>query len=117
MPDPPFSFKVELQTSDPSVLVDLFGTELPALGAARSLGEDVTASIEDVQIHHGLMETSILVNFAVTVITGVTTKVIGDLLSDLLKRRKVKLAIDGKQVDSRNAAAIASAIKAPSDVG
>ena len=92
---------VTLETSDPTLLVEVFGTELPAVGSRVDLGPRIAAaSVKETRVHHGAIDTSIIVNLVVSVTTGVTTKVLGDVLSDLVKRRRGRITVDGVPVST-----------------
>ena len=104
------SFRVEMQTTDPRVLVDFFDIEMPAPHTTATLDDGLTADIQDVRVNHGLVETAVIVNFVITVASGVATKVVSDLLLERLRGRNVRLRIDDKPIDTVTSATIKSAI-------
>ena len=108
-------FNINLKTSDPSVLVNLFGVELPTEGTENSLAHGVTIKAQHVEVQHGLVETSVIVSCVVQVIAGIATKVIGDLLVDLLKDRKAKLAINDRHIDNLTTPLVVSAMEGGAD--
>lgn len=103
-------YNIVFKTSDPSILVNLFGKELPAEGAEISIDPDVTIKVQSVNVQHGLVDTSIIVNFVLQIISGITIKVIGDLLVDRFKDKKAELTINGKKIENMNSSEIISAL-------
>jgi hypothetical protein len=52
----PKQFAVSLQTQDPSLLLNLFGTELPTDGTEMSLAPGVNIRADRVEVQHGLVD-------------------------------------------------------------
>lgn len=109
-------YQIEFKTSDPSLLINLFGNELPDEGSEFSLDPDVTIKARQVEVQHGLVETSIIVNCVLKVIGGITIKVVGDLLVDRLKGRKAELSINNQKIEKLRSSEIVSALNGAKDV-
>jgi hypothetical protein len=95
--------------------MNLFGAELPTEGTESSPDLGVTITVDHVEIEHGLVETAIIVDCVVKVVSGIAIKVIGDLLVDRLKNKKAKLTINDRQVNNISTQEIVSAMRGVSD--
>jgi hypothetical protein len=108
-------FHFSLQTQDPSLLLGLFGVELPAQGAEKPLAPSISIRTERVEVQHGLVESTILVNFVLQATSGIATKVIADLLVDHFRDKKAKLTINSKSIEKITPDALVSAMKGAGD--
>src|SRR6266850_1778494 len=92
------TYSIQLRTQDPSVVVDLFGSESPIPTYSSTLIDGVDATVTRVEIQRGLVESSILVDFLLKVASGITAKVVGDLLFERIRSRRAKLSVNGRKV-------------------
>ena len=109
--------RVELSTTDVATLDSMFGPHRPVVGARVPLDDDVVLEVVDTRIERGVVETSIFLDFALKVGSGVAVKVIGDLLSERLKGRKASVKINGATVQADDARAIEIALTDGKQVG
>src|SRR5258707_15352917 len=113
----PKQFAVSLQTQDPSLLLNLFGTELPTDGTEMSMAPGVSIRVARVEVHHGLVESVVLVNFVLQAASGIATKVIADLLVDHFRNKKAKLTINDKAIENVATSDLVSAMTGVEDAG
>jgi hypothetical protein len=115
MVEQPLELKLKMQTEEPSLLVDVFGTEMPAKGTETSLAPGVSIRADHVEVQHGFVGTSIVINCILQAASGIATKVIADLLLDRFRERKAKLSINGKPVPNLTRPALESALDGAKD--
>ena len=109
-------YNIELKTSDPALLVSVFGSELPEEGSQSSLDPNVSIQARQVSVQHGLVETSIIVNCLLQILGGVAVKVVGDLLVNKLKGKDAELTINGKKIKKITTIEVLTALEETEDV-
>jgi hypothetical protein len=102
--------KIELLATDAVGLETLFGGRAPTVGSHLDLGDGVTLKVVDTRTQRGVIESSVLVNFALQVVSGVAVKVVGELLSERFKGQKGSLKVDGAVVPIDDPKAIGAAL-------
>ena len=106
---------VRVTSQDPLVFGSEFPGGLPSANVEFCPGPGLTFSVVRVDIRHGVLDSSIVVDLVLKIAAGVATKVVGDLLVDYFKQRKATLTVNGKSVDLTQPESMGAALGSRTD--